>query len=38
MDIQPIFRCAVEIDVHLAVIYVCVIVAEPGCEPQVHRY
>jgi transposase len=25
-------------DVHLAVISVCVIVAEPGCEPQVHRH
>jgi transposase len=37
MDIQPIFRCAVGIDVHLAVIAVCVIIAEPGGEPQVHR-
>ena len=37
MDIQPIFRCAVGIDVHLALICVCVIVAEPGLEPVVHR-
>ena len=37
MDIQPIFRCAVGIDVHLALICVCIIVAEPGFEPEVHR-
>ena len=37
MDIQPIFRCAVGMDVHLAVIQVCVIFAEPGGEPEVHR-
>ena len=37
MDIQPIFRCAVGIDLHLALICVCIIVAEPGLEPVVHR-
>ena len=37
MDIQPIFRCSVGIDVHLSLICVCVIVAEPGSEPAVHR-
>jgi transposase len=37
MDIQPIFRCAVGMDVHLAVIHVCVILQQPGCEPEVHR-
>jgi len=37
MDIQPIFRCAVGIDVHLALICVCLIVAQPGLEPEVHR-
>ena len=37
MDIQPIFRCAVGMDVHLALIYVCIIVAQPGLEPEVHR-
>jgi len=37
MDIQPIFRCAVGMDVHLAVIHVCVILQEAGCEPEVHR-
>jgi transposase len=37
MDIQPIFRCAVGIDIHLALICVCIIVAEPGLEPVVHR-
>jgi transposase len=37
MDIQPIFRCAVGMDIHLTMISVSVIVAEPGCEPQVHR-
>jgi transposase len=37
MDIQPIFRCAVGMDVHLAVIHVCVILQEAGCEPAVHR-
>jgi transposase len=37
MDIQPIFRCAVGMDVHLAVIHVGVILQEPGCEPAVYR-
>jgi transposase len=37
MDIQPIFRCAVGIDIHLALICVCIIIAEPGVEPVVHR-
>jgi transposase len=37
MDIQPIFRCAVGMDIHLAIIHVCVILQEPGCEPEVHR-
>jgi len=37
MDIQPIFRCAVGMDVHLAVIHVCVILQESGGEPEVHR-
>ena len=37
MDIQPMFRCAVGIDIHLALICVCIIVAEPGLEPVVHR-
>jgi len=37
MDIQPIFRCAVGMDVHLALICVCIIVAQPGLEPEVHR-
>jgi transposase len=37
MDIQPIFRCAVGIDVHLALLCVCIIIAEPGAEPVVHR-
>ena len=37
MDIQPIFRCAVGMDVHLAIIHVCVILQEAGCEPEVHR-
>ena len=37
MDIQPMFRCAVGIDLHLALICVCIIVAEPGVEPVVHR-
>ena len=37
MDIQPIFRCAVGIDLHLALICVCIIIAEPGVEPVVHR-
>jgi transposase len=37
MDIQPIFRCAVGMDIHLAIISVCVILAEPGGEPAVHR-
>jgi transposase len=37
MDIQPLFRCAVGMDVHLALIPVCVILQEAGCEPEVHR-
>ncbi len=37
MDIQPIYRCAVGIDVHLALLCVCIIIAEPGAEPVVHR-
>ncbi|MBS1223183.1 MAG: family transposase [Proteobacteria bacterium] len=37
MDIQPMFRCAVGIDIHLALICVCIIIAEPGVEPVVHR-
>lgn len=37
MDIQPMFRCAVGIDIHLALICVCIIVAQPGVEPVVHR-
>ena len=37
MDIQPIFRCAVGMDIHLAIIHVCVILQEPGCEPVVYR-
>ncbi len=37
MDIQPIFRCAVGMDIHLALICVCLIVAQPGLEPEVHR-
>ncbi len=37
MDIQPIFRCSVGIDVHLALICVCIIVADPGMEPTVYR-
>ena len=37
MDIQPIFRCAVGIDVHLVLICVCIIVAQPGLEPEAHR-
>lgn len=37
MEIQPLFRCAVGIDIHLALICVCIIVAQPGLEPVVHR-
>jgi transposase len=37
MDIQPLFRCAAGIDVHLTLICVCIIVAQPGLEPEVHR-
>jgi transposase len=37
MDIQPIFRCAVGMDVPLTTIAVCVVVAEPGGEPEVQR-
>jgi transposase len=31
------FRCAVGIDIHLALSCVCIIVAQPGLEPVVHR-
>jgi transposase len=31
------FRCAVGIDIYLALICVCIIIAEPGLEPVVHR-
>jgi transposase len=37
MDIQPLFACAVGIDVHLMVIHVCVIVQVHDNEPEVHR-
>jgi transposase len=37
MDIQLIFRCAIGMDIHLAIIHVCVILQEPGCEPAVYR-
>jgi transposase len=37
MDIPPMFRGAVGIDIHLALICVCIIIAEPGVEPVVHR-
>ena len=37
MDIQPIYRCAVGIDVHLAVIMVCVIVQGSNGEIETHR-
>ena len=37
MDIQPIFRCAVGMDVHLSTLSVCVIVAEAGREAAVYR-
>jgi transposase len=37
MDIQPLYRCAVRIDVHCSVIAVCVILQEAGSEPQVHH-
>ena len=37
MDIQPIFRCAVGMDIPLAIIHLCVILQEPGCEPAVYR-
>jgi transposase len=36
MHIEPIYRCAVGIDVHLSLLVVCVIVAPDGAEPQVH--
>ena len=38
MDIKPMYRCAVGIDVHLAVITVCVIVQSDAEEPEVHRH
>jgi transposase len=37
MDIQPLFACAVGMDVHLMVIHVCVIFQRQGGEPEVHR-
>jgi transposase len=37
MDIQPLFACAVGMDVHLMVIHVCVIVQVQDNEPEVHR-
>ena len=37
MDIQPMFRCAVGIDIHLALLCVCIIMAAPGAELVVHR-
>jgi hypothetical protein len=37
MDIQPLFACAVGMDVHLMVIQVCVIVQVQDNEPEVHR-
>lgn len=36
MDIQPLYRYAVGMDVHLAVIMVCIIVQGSEDEPQVH--
>jgi transposase len=37
MDIQPLFACAVGMDVHLMVIHVCVIVQVQDNQPEVHR-
>ena len=37
MDIQPLFACAVGMDIHLMVIHVCVIVQVQDNEPEVHR-
>jgi len=37
MDIQPLFACAVGMDIHLMVIHVCVILQREGFEPEVHR-
>jgi transposase len=37
MDIQPLFACAVGMDVHLMVIHVCVIVQVQDNEPEVQR-
>jgi len=37
MDIQPIYRCAVGMDVHLASIMVCIIVQGSDGEPQVDQ-
>jgi len=37
MDIQPIYRCSVGIDVHQSVIAVCVIIQEPEKEQEVHH-
>lgn len=38
MDIQPIYRCAVGLDVHLAVIVVCVLIErEAHGEPEIHQ-
>lgn len=37
MDLIAICRCAVGMDVHLSLIEVCIIVAAPGGEAQIHR-
>lgn len=37
MDIQPIHRCAVGIDVHLHSIVVCIIVGDIGATPEIHQ-
>ena len=37
MDIQPIYRCAAGIDVHLALLVVCIIIQrEANSEPEIH--
>jgi len=39
MDIQPIYRCAAGIDVHLNQLTVCVIIQhEEGTEPEIHMH
>lgn len=38
MDIQPVYRCSVGIDVHLKLLVVCVIIQhEEGQEPEIHQ-